>query len=349
MTALSFSPQLDLVDAIPAPFELLSQLPLSEKARAFIERSRQTIKDIVQGKQRRRLLIIGPCSIHDVESVYEYAERLKELQKEVADSFFIVMRTYFEKPRTVKGWKGLLYDPFLDGSYDVAAGLRLSRKILVELADMQVPTGCELLEITTAPYLADLLSWGCIGARTCASAPHRQLAASLDMAIGFKNATNGCLTSAINGIVSAAEAHVFLGVQEAGQLTRIQAKGNPYCHLVLRGSDGGPNYDPLSVIKALKLCRLNSISERILIDCSHGNCGKQHELQSSVFESVSDYFLSKEQTVMGAMLESHLLGGAQGIGSSLKYGVSVTDPCLDWQTTKSLIQNAHARLDLLRH
>lgn len=328
--------------AIASPNQVLQEMPLNPSHEAFVKRSRGTIENILEGKDQRFLLIVGPCSIHDVESTLEYAEKLKKLANEVEDKFFIVMRTYFEKPRTSKGWKGLLYDPHLDGSYAMEEGLRIARKILVTLAQNQLPAGSELLEITTAHYLSDLLSWGCIGARTCTSQPHRQLASSLNLPIGFKNTTDGNVINAINGIISASSSHIFLGLQKNGELSRIQTGGNPYCHVVLRGGDKKPNFDEASIFDAIKLCHDAKVSDKILIDCSHGNCGKKHRQQIPVFESV----ISSGAPIMGSMIESHLKEGSQPLSQGIEYGVSITDPCLDWLSTEFLIKSAYSKLTL---
>lgn len=327
--------------SIASPDQVLQEMPLDASLEAFVKRSRLTIENILDGKDPRQLLIIGPCSIHDVDSTLEYALKLKKLALEVEDKFFIVMRTYFEKPRTSKGWKGLLYDPYLDGSYAMEEGLKMARKILVTLAEEQLPAGAELLEITTAHYLSDLLSWGCIGARTATSQPHRQLASSLHLPIGFKHTTDGNVSNAVNGIISASSSHIFLGLQKNGQLSKIQTVGNPYCHVILRGSDKKTNFDPQSIAEAMSLCQEGGINDKVLIDCSHGNCGKKHREQMTAFESVMS-----SKMALGAMLESHLKEGCQPVSKSIEYGLSVTDPCLDWESTQYLIRNSYSRLTL---
>ena len=334
MTSATLNPFLQ--EAIPTPLELLDQMPLKPIQEEFIHTSRNTIKAILQGKDRRKILIVGPCSIHDEQATYEYALKLKYLSDDVKDHFFIVMRSYFEKPRTSMGWKGFLYDPHLDGSYDIAEGLFRSRQILLELAHMQVPAGSELLELNTAPYLADLLSWSCIGARTCSSPTHRQLAASLSMPIGFKNSTDGDVINAINGILSANTPQYFLGMDQNGNLNRIHAPGNPDAHLVLRGGDKKPNYDAPSIQEALERCRERRVLKKIFIDCAHDNSRKCPENQIKIFQSVMH---ENNPAVVGLMLESHLHLGSQPITPLLQYGVSITDPCLDWDSTETLIRN----------
>lgn len=319
---------------IPTPLELAEKVPQNEAQRTFITQSRKSIEDILNGQDGRMILVVGPCSIHDADSAYAFAEKLKNLSKEVEDRFFIVMRTYFEKPRTGRGWKGFLYDPDLDGSYNIAKGLFSSRVILRDLCEMGLPTAAEFLEINTANYLVDFLSWGCIGARTCSSQPHRQLASALPLPIGFKNSTEGNILPAINGILSAKSSHIFLGMNEEGKFSRLMGKGNKHAHLVLRGGDLHPNYDPLSVADAMQKCENAGISTKIFIDCSHGNSGKCANNQISVFDAVMK---QQNPKIAGVMLESHLEAGSQAITSDLRHGVSVTDPCLDWETTQRLI------------
>lgn len=334
-------------DKLPTPKEIRDEFALSNENKSFIEQSRSTIRKILLGHDDRKLLIVGPCSIHDIGAAREYALEFQEVAKEVASHFFMVMRTYFEKPRTVLGWKGLLYDPDLDGSYDLAKGVRLTRQLLSELCDLQVPAASEFLEITTAHYFADLLSWGCIGARTCSSPPHRQLAASLNLPIGFKNTTDGSIENAVNGILSASTSHVFLGLDMAGEMVRIWAPGNPSCHIVLRGGESGPNYDAHSVMQAASACRVAGICNRVVIDCSHDNCDKRHLKQVNVFQSIVNRIAEGDQTIAGLMLESNLRGGSQVISPNLRYGVSITDPCLDWPTTRAIILESAAKSKLL--
>lgn len=334
MTVLALSKE-DIT--IPTPLELSLDFPRNKRAGVFVENARETIRGILQGVDPRLLMIVGPCSIHDEESTLEYAEKFRDLAEEVSDDYFLVMRAYFEKPRTTKGWKGLLYDPHLDGSYDMVTGLRLTRKLLVTLTEMEIPLGSELLEINTAPYISDLLSWGCIGARTVTSQPHRQLASSLNFPIGFKNTTDGNMGNAINGILSASVPHHFLGMDEKGQLTQVHSKGNADCHIVLRGGEKKPNFDEAAIQEAKERCIRAKISHKIIVDCSHDNCKKNHEVQKQVFKSVLSQASKRSSPIRGLMLESHLYEGSQKISPHLKYGVSITDPCLDWKTTKNLI------------
>jgi len=340
---VSFEPSTSL-SSLPTPEELQKDFPLTQAAASFVLRSREAVESILNGWDSRRLLIVGPCSIHDLSSALEYAERFRKLSERVSDHFFMIMRTYFEKSRTILGWKGMLYDPDLDGSYNLAKGARLTRQLLAELTEMHIPTGSELLEINTIHYYVDFLTWGCVGARTCASPPHRQLAASLTLPIGFKNSVDGNIDQPIQGILAAAAPHVYLGLTSSGQMTRIQAEGNSLCHVVLRGGLSGPNYRNESMSAVVQKCRQAKVRDRLVVDCSHDNCGKKPLQQINVFESLVDQLVQGNSSLAGMMLESHLEGGSQELLFPLKYGVSVTDPCLDWESTERLILTAHERL-----
>jgi len=343
MTLVSLTPE-DFDGILPTPKELQEEIPLTAAHTSFIKESRTTIQKILDGLDNRKLLIVGPCSIHDVDAARDYAALFRELAEEVSEQFFMVMRAYFEKPRTIIGWKGMLYDPDLNGSHNLAKGIRLSRRLLAELTDMQIPTASELLEITTSHYYSEFLSWGCIGARTSSSPPHRQMAASLDFPVGFKNTTDGSIDNAVHGILSASTPHVFLGFSSSGKMARIQSEGNELCHIVLRGGYNGPNYDPKSVMDTVERCQQAGICDKLLIDCSHDNCEKRHLKQVSAFQMIVDQIAEGNQSIVGLMLESHLQGGSQPISSNLRYGVSITDPCLDWQTTRQVILQAASRL-----
>lgn len=330
---------------LPTPHQLRETIPLTDHHASFIQQSRQTIQNILRGVDHRKLLIVGPCSIHNVDETLEYATLFQALAKEVSEQFFMVMRTYCEKARTITGWKGLTYDPDLDGSHQLGKGLHLTRRLLADLTEMQIPTASELLEITTTHYYADYLSWGCIGSRTSSSPPHRQLAASLPLPMGFKNTTDGSIDHAVHGILAARSAHVFLGLDMHGKLERVQAEGNPLCHLVLRGGTSGPNYTAEHIAAAAKQCREKGILDKLLVDCSHDNSQKRHLNQIAVFQSVIEQIVEGNQQIAGLMLESHLLGGNQLISDNLRRGVSITDPCLDWKTTRRLIVQAAIQLD----
>ncbi len=334
---------------LPTPAELHQEIPLSHRHSRFIKKSRERVEAILHGSDSRLLLIAGPCSIHDLQAAREYGERLRLLSEQVEESFFLIMRAYFEKPRTIIGWKGLLHDPDLDGSYDLARGIRYTRQLLFELTEMEIPVGCELLEINTSHYYSDYLTWGCIGARTCSSPPHRQLAATLPFPIGFKNSVDGNIDQAVHAILAAATPHVYLGPAPNGQMVRIEAHGNPLCHIVLRGGLSGPNYHRETQLATSKKCKEASMIDKMIIDCSHDNCGKNLLQQKSVFKALIDQILFfNEHNIAGMMLESHLHEGTQEIAHPLRYGGSITDPCLDWETTQEIILEAHFRLQRKR-
>ncbi len=333
--------------SFPTPLELRNASPASAFFYNFIENSRRTIIDILQGTDPRILLIIGPCSVHDTQAALEFAHKLRALADEVKEKFFIVMRAYFEKPRTVYGWKGLLYDPYIDGSHDIKTGLTLSRNLLLALAELQLPTATEFLEINTSPYLYDLVTWGCIGARTSTSPPHRQLAATLPLPIGIKNTTDGNVDNPINALLSVNYPHTYLGINSNGELSRISSQGNPHCHLVLRGGECSTNYDALSIETAKKKLQRAGLRGRLVVDCSHDNCNRMHHLQTQAFSSVIHQIREGNDSIAGIMLESYLQEGHQPVGpvSSLQYGVSVTDPCIDWNTTERLVKWGYEQLE----
>lgn len=323
------------------PEQLHREIPFSDFR--FIQESRNTIQKILNREDPRLLLIVGPCSIHDPDAAKEYAYYLKELSREVAESFFLVMRVYCEKPRTTFGWKGLLNDPFLDSSYDIPTGLRLTRQLLHDIWKLQLPTAAEILEPTSSLYYEDLLSWACIGARTASSQPHREIASGLTLPTAFKNTTDGNVKIAIQGIKSASQPHTYLGMDHSGHCAIIKTNGNAQCHLVLRGGETGPNYDKKSVLEASNLLRKENLSETLIVDCAHGNSGKCHANQISIFENLIEQSLEQDSPIRGIILESNLYEGNQPLSSSLKYGVSITDPCLSWNDTKSIILEAHER------
>lgn len=322
------------------PCDLKASLPLSPEMVAFIEDSRAQIRAILDGRDSRLLLLTGPCSIHDVRGALLYADRLKELSNQVSSQFLVVMRAYIEKPRTALGWKGLLHDPNLDGTDSLEQGLHITRKLLIELAEKGIPAACEFLDPLTAAYNGDLISWGCIGARTSASQIHRQVASLLPMPIAFKNSTEGNIEIAVNGCLYASQSHKFLSMHEAGHIALIESKGNPDTHIVLRGAEEKPNYDAQSIQTALKLLEKSHLPKRLIIDCSHGNSRKQHEQQMTVFRSVMEQVRSGTKEIKGLMLESYLKSGHQphyGKAEELMYDVSITDPCLSFEETEALI------------
>ena len=333
--------------ALPAPAELIQRLPRDERDANFIALSRREIRDIIFGNDSRFLVIAGPCSIHDVVAGREYAERFAVLADQVKDRILLVMRVYFEKPRTTVGWKGLIMDPQLDGSNRIEQGLQLARQFLLDVIRLGIPTATELLDPITPQYIADLICWSAIGARTTESQTHRQMASGLSMPIGFKNGTLGNLEPAINAIKAATQAQTFLGVGLDGRASAVTTTGNPDCHLILRGGDGKPNYDAASVAATRELLSANGLPSTVMIDASHGNCSKDHRLMPAVFEQIVDQRVSGDTSIIGAMLESNLVAGAQKFpqaGAQLCHGQSITDACIDWQTTEKLMMTAFAAL-----
>ena len=332
---------------LPSPAQLLAELPKSEPQAAFVTRAREEIHRIIFANDRRLLLIVGPCSIHDVVAGRDYAERLAALARAVADRVMIVMRVYFEKPRTTVGWKGLIMDPHLDGSHDIAAGLRLARKFLRDVLDLGLPTATELLDPITPQYIADLVCWSAIGARTAESQTHRQMASGLSMPLGFKNGTDGSIQTAINAIRAAAQPHTFLGINLDGAASAVVTRGNPNCHVVLRGGGSGPNYSPAHVAQTEQLLAKAGLPKSILVDCSHDNSAKQPERQPEVMRAILGQIAAGNASIMGGMLESNLEAGTQPFPQpreKLRYGVSITDGCIDWPATEALVREVHAAL-----
>jgi 3-deoxy-7-phosphoheptulonate synthase len=332
---------------LPPPVQLVAEVPRTAAAAEFVANSRATIREIIFGADDRFLLVAGPCSIHDVRAGAEYAERFAALAAEVADTMFLVMRVYFEKPRTTTGWKGLIMDPHLDGSSDIPAGLRLARRFLADTIALGVPTATELLDPITPQYIADLICWSAIGARTTESQTHRQMASGLSMPLGFKNATNGALAPAINAIRAALAPQTFLGVSPDGVASAVTTKGNPDCHIILRGGDSGPNFSSTHVAEATALLAQAGLPTAVMVDASHANCGKNHALQPDVFRDVVRQRTAGNTAIIGAMLESNLTAGSQPFprpAAELVYGQSITDPCIDWDTTRATILEAAARL-----
>jgi 3-deoxy-7-phosphoheptulonate synthase len=333
--------------ALPSPAALLAELPKTAAQAEFVTDSRREIHRLIFTDDKRFLLIIGPCSIHDLKAGRVYAKQLAELAREVADRVMIVMRVYFEKPRTTVGWKGLIMDPHLDGSHDIATGLRTARTFLREVLDLGLPTATELLDPITPQYIADLICWSAIGARTTESQTHRQMASGLSMPLGFKNGTDGSITSAINAIKAAAQPHTFLGINLDGAASAIVTRGNPDCHIVLRGGATGPNYAPTHIAQTEQLLAKAGLPKSILVDCSHDNSAKQPERQPDVVRELLGQISAGNTSIMGAMLESNLEAGNQPFPQpkeKLRYGVSITDACIDWPTTEKLVRDLHAAL-----
>jgi 3-deoxy-7-phosphoheptulonate synthase len=332
---------------LPSPAQLLSELPKTEAQAEFITGARREIQRLIFTDERRFLLIIGPCSIHDVAAGRDYARRLAALAREVEDRVMIVMRVYFEKPRTTVGWKGLVMDPHLDGSHDIAAGLRLGRAFLREVLDLGLPTATEFLDPITPQYIADLVCWGAIGARTTESQTHRQLASGLSMPIGFKNGTDGGLQVAVNAIKAAAQPQTFLGIGLDAAAAAVRTSGNRDCHLVLRGGSKGPNFSAAHIAEAEQLLVKSGLPASILVDASHDNSSKKPELQPEVLKALLGQIQAGNRSIMGAMVESNLGAGNQAFPQpkeNLKYGVSITDGCIDWATTEQLVRELHAGL-----
>ena len=336
------------ISPLDPPSEYLAEIPTSKDVEELVFRSRQEIADIIAGQDERLVVVTGPCSIHDEIAGREYAERLAVLSDEIKDKVMVVMRVYFEKPRTTVGWKGLINDPNLDGTCNMAEGLRRARRFLMDVCEIGLPCATEFLDPFTPQYIADLIAWGAIGARTAESQTHRQLASGLSMPIGFKNGTGGSIQLAVDGMIAAQAQHAFLGIDDAGAAAVVQTSGNDACHIVLRGGSDGPNYDAEHVAAAQKALAASGMEPNVVIDCSHANCGKDHTKQPIVFRDVIKQRAEGNRGIVGLMLESHLNAGSQSLNgdkSTLKYGVSITDPCVDWDTTKELLMEAANVLD----
>nr|WP_123816246.1 3-deoxy-7-phosphoheptulonate synthase [Myceligenerans xiligouense] len=333
------------LDPLPAPRDVLAEMPLGTERGDLVATSRREVRDVLTGEDDRLLAIVGPCSVHDPVAALEYAGRLAGVARQLADELVVVMRVYFEKPRTTVGWKGLINDPHLDGSHDVHHGLRLAREVLLGVLDAGVPAACEFLEPTSPQYIADAVTWGAIGARNAESQVHRQLASGLSMPVGFKNATDGDVQIAVDGCVTAASEHTFFGADGAGRAAAVETAGNPDCHVILRGGRGGPNYQPAQVADALRVARTSglggAVEAGVVVDASHGNSGKDHVRQAEVVTEIADRLAAGEQGITGLMLESFLQPGAQKPGplDTLTYGQSITDKCMDWNTTERLLHH----------
>lgn len=314
-----------------APAILIEELPLADKPAAMVSQARQQIERIVNGADDRLLVVVGPCSIHDPTAAMEYAQRLRGIMAQFEQELMIVMRVYFEKPRTTVGWKGLINDPDLDGSFNINQGLRQARGLLLQIAELGIPSGCEFLDTISPQFIADLVSWGAIGARTTESQIHRELASGLSMPLGFKNGTDGSIQIAIDAIGAASHPHHFLSVTKQGTAAIVTTTGNRDCHLILRGSSTGPNYDAKSVSQATAMLAKNNLPARLMVDCSHGNSNKDFSRQPLVVEDLAQQIAGGSEAICGAMIESHLFEGNQKQPES--YGVSITDACISWETT----------------
>jgi 3-deoxy-7-phosphoheptulonate synthase len=334
-------------DILPPPEQISTLLPMTETAAAAVLKARETMQRILERKDPRLFVVVGPCSIHDLNAAHEYAERLKKLADEVSESLFLVMRVYFEKPRTTTGWKGLINDPHMNDSFDVKEGIQQARRLLLDLAEMGLPAATEALDPIIPQYTSELISWYAIGARTTESQTHREMASGLSAPVGFKNGTDGSMQVAVNAMLSVSHPHSFLGINRQGQVAITRTSGNRYGHVVLRGGDGKPNYDSVAVAMCEKELTAKKLRPNIVVDCSHANSSKDPALQPLVLRDCVNQIVEGNQSIVGAMLESHLNWGNQPIPedlSRLKYGVSVTDACIDWETTEITLREANDKL-----
>ena len=322
-----------------SPAFIKSEYPLNETAATLVNQTRDRIRQILAGKDQRMIAIVGPCSIHDVDAAKEYGIKLANLRQKLQNEVEILMRVYFEKPRTTIGWKGLINDPHLDNSYDINTGLRSARKLLLDLAHLDLPSATELLDPITPQYIADVICWTAIGARTTESQIHRQMASGLSMPVGYKNGTDGSFKAAINAMLAARISHHFLGINNDGLASIVKTTGNPDGHLVLRGGADGPNYAANRVDHAVNALKNKALNHRLIVDCSHGNSSKDHNLQPVVLDNVAQQIQAGSTNIVGVMIESHLIAGSQKLSSdrNLVYGQSITDACVDWDTTEQML------------
>ena len=337
----------DSQDVLVTPEQLKRALPMSRQVHDMVADSRKVIQDILDRKDHRLFVVVGPCSIHDPVAAMDYARRLKDLAQELGDTLYIVMRVYFEKPRTTVGWKGLINDPHMDDSFKIEEGLHIGRQLLLDILELGLPTSTEALDPISPQYLQDLISWSAIGARTTESQTHREMASGLSSPVGFKNGTDGGLTVATNALNSVAKPHRFLGINSEGQVSVFTTRGNRYGHIVLRGGSGGPNYDSVHIRLCEQALDKAGVPRNIMVDCSHANSNKQPELQPLVVENVANQILEGNMSIVGLMIESHINAGSQPIPENLEelaYGVSVTDGCIDWDTTARCLRAMRDKL-----
>ena len=342
---------IDSSQVLMSPLQIKEKLPLSEEAVKTVWQGRQDIQNILDGKDARKFIILGPCSIHDTEAAKEYAQKVKALADQVRDKLLIVMRVYFEKPRTTVGWKGLINDPDLNDSFNIEKGLLTARSLLIKIAELGLPAATETLDPITPRYLAELISWSAIGARTTESQTHREMASGLSMPVGFKNGTDGNIQVALDAIQSSRMPHHFLGINEMGETSIFKTRGNLYGHIILRGGGGHPNFDAATVTKVEEKLKKLNLPQKIVIDCSHGNSNKNHKSQALVLENLIQQIVEGNQSIVGMMLESNLHEGNQRIPSNLeelKYGVSVTDKCISWEETEKIVLAAYEKLGARR-
>ena len=328
---------------LPTPADISAALPMTPAATDTVLGSRERIRNIIDGRDKRLFAVVGPCSVHDIEAAHEYADRLQALAADIADTLVILMRVYFEKPRTTVGWKGLINDPDMDDSFRIDKGIRAARKLLLDLGARGLPTATEALDPIMPQYMGELITWTAIGARTTESQTHREMASGLSTPVGFKNGTDGSLQVAIDALQSARQPHHFLGINQDGRTAVFQTAGNRYGHVVLRGGSSGPNYDAASIEAAAGALRSAGLPDRIVVDCSHANSNKDPQVQPVVARNCIDQVVGGSRSIIGLMLESHLHAGNQKIPadlSELRYGVSVTDGCIDWDTTETTLREA---------
>jgi 3-deoxy-7-phosphoheptulonate synthase len=334
-------------DVLLTPEELKQRVPMTPKAQKTVLQGRAAVENILDRKDHRFMVVVGPCSIHDPVAALDYAQRLKRLADDVSDTLYVVMRVYFEKPRTTTGWKGLINDPHMNDSFDIEEGLQRARQVLLDINELGLAAGTEALDPISPQYLSDLITWSAIGARTTESQTHREMASGLSTPVGFKNGTDGGLQVAINALLSVSSAHSFLGINNDGQVAVVRTKGNRYGHIVLRGGAKGPNYDSVTIALVEKELAKNRLPANIVVDCSHANSNKDPALQPLVLHDVAHQVLEGNNSIVGVMLESNIHAGNQPIPadlSQLRYGVSVTDGCIDWATTEKLLRETRAKI-----
>jgi 3-deoxy-7-phosphoheptulonate synthase len=334
------------LEVLITPSKLKESLPVSDKARETVLSSRQVVRDILDGKDHRVFVVVGPCSVHDIKAAKEYALKLKALADEVSDTLYIIMRVYFEKPRTTVGWKGLINDPHLNDTFKIEEGLHIGRQLLIDVAEMGLPTSTEALDPISPQYMQDLITWSAIGARTTESQTHREMASGLSSSVGFKNGTDGGLEVALNAINSAKNPHRFLGMNNDGEVAVVHTTGNQYAHMVLRGGSKGPNYDSVHIKVTEDELKKSGIRPNIMVDCSHANSNKDHNLQPLVMENVANQILEGNESIIGLMVESNLEEGNQSASNldELKYGVSITDKCINWETTEKSLRDMRDKI-----
>ncbi len=329
------------------PEEIKAKLPITDAAEETVVKARSQLENILDGKDSRPFIVVGPCSIHDPQAAIEYARKLRDLADRVRDKLLLVMRVYFEKPRTTVGWKGLINDPDMNDSFHIEKGLQLARQLLLDLAELGLPAATEALDPIVPQYISELISWSAIGARTIESQTHREMASGLSMPVGLKNGTNGSIEVAINAMQAAREPHSFVGINQMGQVSVFKTKGNDYAHIILRGGGGKTNYDRPAILHVEAKLKAANLPPRIVIDCSHGNSNKDHKQQGKVFASIVEQIANGDTAIVGMMLESHLHEGSQkmtGDPADLRYGVSVTDKCIGWEETERIILEAAEKL-----